>query len=99
MPDLRPPPETCAHCGATIPPRARACPACGADERTGWREASVYDGLDLPDEAWRDDEDPATARRGDAPSRRARVNGVPWYWWLVGVVLLLAFAAGALALR
>lgn len=45
-----PPPSHCANCGAGIPPKARACPACGADERTGWREQSIYDGLDLPDE-------------------------------------------------
>ena len=44
-------PEECAQCGADIPPRALACPECGADERTGWREQSIYDGLDLPDEA------------------------------------------------
>lgn len=44
------PPEECANCGAPIPPKAHACPSCGADERTGWRDASVYDGLDLPDD-------------------------------------------------
>jgi hypothetical protein len=75
-------PAECAVCGAAIPPRARACPECGADERTGWREASVYDGLDLPDEAWRDGEEADTA------TQPARVNGLPWYWWLVGVLLL-----------
>ena len=31
-------PEHCAVCGAAVPPKALACPACGADERTGWRE-------------------------------------------------------------
>ena len=42
-------PAECANCGAAIPRRARACPECGADERTGWREndATRYDGLDL----------------------------------------------------
>lgn len=49
MAEDSPAPEVCANCGSAIPPRARACPACGADERTGWREASVYDGIDLPD--------------------------------------------------
>lgn len=50
-------PDVCANCGAAIPPKALACPSCGADERTGWREASVYDGVDLPDT-----EPPANAR-------------------------------------
>ena len=50
------PPSDCAICGADIPPGARSCPECGADERTGWREQDPADGLDLPD-----DEDTAEA--------------------------------------
>jgi hypothetical protein len=82
-----PPPAECAQCGATIPPAARACPECGADERTGWRETSVYDGLDLPDEA-----EPL------APDSRA-VNGLAWYWWAVGVALVLGLGLLFLGLR
>jgi hypothetical protein len=81
----QPPPEECANCGAAIPRHASACPECGADERTGWRETSIYDGLDLPDNA---DEDVPTSRAG-APSRR--VNGIAWYWWCIGVGVLLIF--------
>lgn len=99
MPDRAPPPDSCANCGAEIPRAAKACPECGADERTGWRESSIYDGLDLPDSAWRDDRDSADAPAGGETRRAPHVNGVPWYWWLVGVGLLVAFAAGALALR
>lgn len=100
MPDPRrlpPPPSECANCGAAIPRQAKACPECGADERTGWRETAdtLYDGLDLPEEAFADD-------RADGESSRrkpvTRVNGVPWYWWLVGVLLLLSLAAWALGL-
>ena len=44
-------PETCPVCGAAVPPKAKACPECGADERSGWNEDdSIYDGLDLPGE-------------------------------------------------
>ncbi len=85
-----PPPETCANCGADIPPRARACPACGADEGTGWREASVYDGLNLPDAARGDD--------GPAQTWTARRSPVPWYWILTGCFLLAGLILGALAL-
>ena len=92
----RPPPEECANCGTAIPRGAKACPECGADERTGWRETmeSIYDGLDLPEEAF---EDGKTKRAPSSPARR--VNGVPWYWWLVGVLLLLSLVAWALGLR
>ncbi len=99
MPERPPPPAGCAQCGASIPRHARACPECGADERTGWRESSIYDGLDLPDEAWRNDDDSAapssSARR--APDRR--VNGLAWYWWCVALVILLGAALYVLGLR
>jgi hypothetical protein len=81
------PPEACANCGAAIPPRAKACPACGADERTGWRDESVYDGLDLPDEAYRDE------------PRAPRRSGLAWYWIVAGLLVLAALVLGALGLR
>ena len=73
------PPTECANCGAAIPPGAKACPECGADERTGWRETSVYDGVELPD----DDESAENKAH-----RAHRVNGIAWYWWLAGLTLL-----------
>ena len=85
-----PPPAECANCGAAIPRNARTCPECGADERTGWRETSLYDDLDLPESAW-DDE--------SKPPKTPRVNGVPWYWWCVGTVLLALLIAGLIGLR
>lgn len=92
----RPPPEYCAVCGAPIPRNARACPECGADERTGWDEPDSTDGLDLPDE-----DDTAAAHRaflreqdGDAP-RTSR----QWFWWAVGVFLILALLLGAIRFR
>ena len=90
-----PPPDECANCGASIPKTAKACPECGADERTGWRERSVYDDLDLPESAWQDDAS-TPAQSSPAPHR---VNGVPWYWWLVGAVLLALLVGSVLGLR
>jgi len=50
------PPHECPVCGETVPRGAKACPGCGADGRSGWdEEATRYDGLDLPDEAFKDD--------------------------------------------
>jgi len=92
MPPERCAPASCAQCGAEVAPSARACPECGADERTGWRESSVHDGLDLPDHAWEDER--------AAPARSTpRVNGLAWYWWLCGVGLLALLVLGLLGIR
>lgn len=80
MPEI---PDECANCGTPIPPGAKACPECGADERTGWRETSVYDGLDLPC-------DTSEVNPETQPSHR--VNGIAWYWWLFAVIAVLSFA-------
>ncbi len=82
------PPEECAVCGAAIPRRAKACPECGADERTGWREQSIYDGLDLPDEELAADE-----------TSRHRAPGPAWYWLVAGVATLVALIFLVLGLR
>ena len=92
MPERRPPPAECANCGSAIPPSAKACPECGADERTGWRETSIYDDLDLPETAWSDE----TEREPSANS--PRVNGIPWYWWCVGAILLVLLVTGLIGL-
>ncbi|MBI5688492.1 MAG: zinc ribbon domain-containing protein [Verrucomicrobia bacterium] len=98
MAERLPPPEECAQCGARLPRNARACPECGADERTGWRGDSVYDGLDLPEEAWRESDDEAGAARSSRPPAPA-VNGLAWYWWCAGLFLLGALLVGMLAGR
>lgn len=78
------PPAECANCGADIPLNALACPECGADERTGWRETSLYDGLDLPGEETASD----SVRRP-----------VSLFWILVGIGLLVLLVMAALGLR
>lgn len=89
------PPDECAQCGAAIPPRARACPGCGADERTGWREQSVYDGLDLP--ASDDSDADSTPHATDSRSRPR--DRLAWYWVLTIVAVLLLLIVSALGLR
>lgn len=79
----KPPPSECPVCGAAVPRAARACPECGADERSGWNEDDArYDGLDLPDEAF--DDGAPSARR--PPVRR----GLHPLWLAVAALLLLA---------
>lgn len=97
MADCQAPPKECANCGAAIPRSARACPECGADERTGWRENSIYDGLNLPDEAFGGGDEDGS---GEKPTRAtARINGVSWYWWAAGALLLALFVVAVLGLR
>lgn len=83
------PPEECPVCGKAVPRDARACPECGADERTGWDdEATRYDGLDLPDP----DADEAMDKRRSQLSPA----GVPVFWWIVGLGLTALLVYGAL---
>lgn len=76
-------PAECPVCGESVPPRATACPHCGADDRSGWNEdATRYDGLDLPDSAFAADEGNA------APVRPVRRGPHP-IWLIVGALLLI----------
>lgn len=76
-------PSECPVCGAAVPRDARACPECGADERSGWNEDDTrYDGLDLPVEAF-DDERPA-------PPRRTPRSGLHPLWIAAGLLTALA---------
>lgn len=76
------PPTECPVCGEAVPRGARACPGCGADERSGWNEdAARYDGLDLPDSAFADESKVAPRRSSG------------WLWPIVGFVTLAAIIA------
>ncbi len=76
-------PDECSQCGAAIPPKALCCPACGADERTGW-DVNPYEAhgdVDIPDYLI-EDYDPDT----DGPV----VPGQPikaTFTWLVAVIV------------
>lgn len=73
------PPEICPVCGETVPRRAKACPGCGADEKTGWNEDDTrYDGLDLPDE-------------DIAPIRPKAGRSLFWSAVAIGLLALLVF--------
>jgi len=74
------PPEICPVCGESVPRRARCCPECGADEKSGWDEqATRYDGLGLPD----DNSDPVQPKAGRL---------LLWSAVAIGLLALLVFS-------
>ncbi len=79
--------ECCPHCGAELPNKAKACPACGSDEQTGWSDAARTDGLDLPDEEFNYDE---YVQREFSEHEHVPF-GLHWFWWLIALGLLIGF--------
>lgn len=93
---MRPPPE-CPVCGEPVPPRARACPHCGADERSGWNEDEArYDGIDLPESAFDDEQEETAHALRRRPRRPLRRTPHP-VWWLVAATLAALLIASLLA--
>ena len=81
------PPEICPHCGAEVPPNAKACPECGSDEITGWSDEAHREDLGLPDENFNYDE----FVKRELSGREVKPRGLRWVWWLVAVLLLAVF--------
>ena len=80
-------PELCPVCGEDVPRHALACPQCGADHSSGWREdADTYDGVDLPEDDFNYDEF-VKQKFGS----QARPAGLKTIWWIVGIALIVAF--------
>ena len=82
-------PEICPVCGEDVPSRSLACPECGADHNSGWREgAESYDGVDLPDQEFNYDE----FVRAEFESG-VKPTGIKTLWWLTAIVLIIASLA------
>jgi len=85
MAEKRQAPEICPVCGEDVPRNALACPECGADHNSGWREdAEIYDGVDLPEEF---DYEEFTRREFGGGS--AKPAGIRKLWWLTAIVVLV----------
>jgi len=87
----QPPPSECAICGAEISPNARACPECGADEHTGWREQDPLDGLDLPDEESTAEAYARYLRTQEGYHGRRGAKRL--FWWAIALAVAAAFLA------
>lgn len=75
---------SCPVCGADVPRKAKACPECGACEKSGWSEDAPLDGLDLPDT------DYTTGRSLTGPPGRSDTPLRQRLWMIVALLVLLA---------
>ncbi len=78
-------PEICPNCGAEVKRNAKACPACGACEDTGWSEEAANSGLDLPEEEFNYSEFVEKEFGNKAP----KPSGISWFWWIVGLAVVV----------
>ena len=78
----------CPVCGEDVPRTALACPECGADHASGWREdAETYDAVDLPDEDFNYEE---FVKQEFGSSRRSAIKTV---WWITAILVVAVFVA------
>jgi hypothetical protein len=89
---VKPPPEICPNCGAEVPPNARACPECGSDHETGWSERADAQRLGLPDDEFDYEKFVKEEFEEASAKREIRPRGIGWLWWIVALLLLMAFA-------
>lgn len=78
-------PEVCPVCSEPVPKNALACPECGADHNSGWREDASYDALDLPDEDFDYNE---FVRQEFGSSFKPA--GLKTIWWLTAIFIIVA---------
>jgi hypothetical protein len=79
----------CPVCGEDVPAKAKACPHCGACEKSGWNEdARGADGLDLPG----DDFDYEKFAREEFGSP-TKLQAKQLFWKIIAVVILVLIVA------
>lgn len=82
-------PAVCPVCDHEVPAGALACPECGADHNSGWREdAETYEGLDLPDEDFNYDQ---FVREEFGSS--IKPAGIKTIWWITAILIIIASMA------
>ena len=82
-------PDVCPVCSQQVPRGALACPECGADHNSGWREdAETYEALDLPEE---DFDYEKFVREEFEPSFKP--PGIKMIWWVTAILIIVASAA------
>ena len=85
-------PEVCPVCGEDVPRNSLACPECGADHNSGWREeAQTYDSAGLPNDDF--DYDEFVREEFGEGRKRALIKPV---WWVTAIVLIVISIAAYL---
>ena len=85
-PIRRPAPQVCPVCGEDVPRNALACPECGADERSGWRDdALAYDGTGLSEDGF--DYERFVEEEFGSP---VKPRGLSTFWWVAAIIVILA---------
>lgn len=83
----------CPFCGSDVRV-GKTCPGCtkklGKPTKGSWKQAKSKDGLDLPDDDF-DYQKFVSREFGKLPHQAL---GTKWYWWLLGVALLVAMITG-----
>ena len=81
-------PAECPVCGEGLQRGAMACPECGADHNSGWKQdADDAGSLGLPDDDFRYD-DWVQQEFGNSPKPAA----IKPLWWLIAILLLVVLA-------
>lgn len=80
----------CPHCGAPLQPGALACPECGSDEFTGWKDSGL---AEHPDIAPFDAEDYAALHQKEFGGVSHRSSPKAWLKPVLVGSLLLILAA------
>lgn len=79
-------PDVCPVCGEDVPRGSLACPECGADHNSGWRDdVDSYDGVGLPEEDF--DYNRFVREEFGSAWKPAEVKIV---WWIAAIVLIVA---------
>lgn len=86
------PPGECPACGEFVPVGYLACPHCGADAQSGWKEETTTDGLDLPDDSF--DYDNFINEEFGQSYKPSQLKPI---WWITALVLLIVFIIGLFA--
>jgi hypothetical protein len=80
-------PEVCPNCGVVLPRKAKVCPGCGSDEKTGWSDSAYADNLGIPDENFNYE----NFVKEEFGSRSPKPRGIHWVSWLTALLLALLF--------
>ena len=81
----------CPVCGEEVPNGAKACPECGACDKSGWSGQAYASDLGLPDRDFDYEKFVADEFGGGR-----KKSSWQWVWWVVALLLVIAMIWGSL---